>query len=635
MPKITKMDNAPKVIQAKTTTKNSNDPKVQNTRWWLLDKKTEVASSLFGVVKYLKEAQGWRQHQAALFARMYGNLPVWNFLGVNMSKLNTQYKFPSDRPTLNVVQSCTDALVSRMVQSKPKPMFLTNEGNYKMRKLAKDMNKFIDGEFYQTRAYEKGEQMLRDGITLGNGLIKVLESDDQKVCLERTMCTEVFCDESDGMYGEPQSIYQLKVINRDIAAGCYPDKKASIELAQPAYFDSSTESRDGVVSQIMICEAWHLKSSDNSKDGRHIIAIDNDLLIDEDYDEPDFPFVNFAYAPRTLGYWAQGLPEQLMGIQSNINKLLYTIDMSLNLCGIPKWLVEDGSKVVSAHINNQIGGIIRYQGIMPELKVFACLPPELYAQLERLVTYAYQQSGISMLAAASQKPAGLDSGTALREYDDLQSDRFAYLSQRYEKAYLDLGNKIFRKAQRIAEREGSYETIYPGKNSVAKIEFPKEELSDDDFIIQSFPVSAFSKNPAERKQQIIDDMQAGLLDPTEGRRLLDYPDLQQENALLVAPEERILKILDEIVEDGKYSPPDPFMDLQKAKQLVVQYYNKYLNENIEEEKAQMLRTFSTQVDTMTMAAMAPQMPQAGAAPPQAAPQPTPTSPMVPNIATAA
>lgn len=632
MPKITP-DKPSGVVKARTTTAKTFDPKVQNTQWWLQDKKTELASSLFAVVKYLKERQGWRQHQAALFARMYGNLPVWNFLGVNLSKLNAQYKFPNDRPTLNVMQSCTDALVSRMVQSKPKPVFLTDGGDYKKRKLAKDLNKFLDGEFYQARAYENGERMLRDAVILGDGLLKVYENDDNRVCLERTMCTEIFADESDGMYGSPQSLYQLKIINREKAAELYPDKAAAIMAANPAYFDSSTESLDSIVSQIMICEAWHLKSGQKAKDGRHVIAIDNAIVFDEDFDEPDFPFVKFPYAPRTLGYWAQGLGEQLMGIQSNINKLLYTIDLSLHLCGIPKWLIEDGSKVVSAHVNNQIGGVIRYQGIMPELKVFECLPPELYSQLERLVTYAYQQSGISMLAAASQKPAGLDSGTALREYDDLQSDRFAYLSQRYEQAYLDLGNKIYRQAKRIAEREGKYETIYPSKNSIMKIEFPKEELSDDDFILQCFPVSAFSKNPAERKQQIVDDMQAGLLDPTEGRRLLDYPDLQQENALLVAPEERILKVLDEIVEDGKYTPPDPFMDLQKAKTLTVQYYNKYLNENIEEEKAQMLRTFSTQIDLLVQSAQ----PQAAApmAAPQANPQPTPTSPMVPNIASAA
>jgi hypothetical protein len=632
MPKITPYKAKNTVIRAKTTA-NSNDQKQINAKWWLLDKQSELAGSLFGVVKHLKENQGWRQKQAALYARLYGNMPIANFLGVNLTKLNNEQKFPNERPTMNVVQSCTDALVSRMVQSKPKPMFLTSGGDYKNRKLSKELNRFVEGEFYQTRAYEIGEQVLRLSSILGDGVVKIYETDEKRVGLENVLCTELFVDEADGMYGHPQQMHQLKIVDRDVVSEMYPDKRAAIMRASPAYLDTSSSSQESIVSQIMIVESWHLRSGANAKDGKHVIAIDNAVLTNEDFEEDDFPFVKLPYAPRVLGFWSQGLSEQLMGLQNEINRLLYTIQVSLHLCGVPKWLVEDGSKVVSAHINNQIGGIIRYQGIAPTLQVPQCIPQELYAQLERLIQYAYQQSGISMLAAASQKPAGLNSGTALREYDDLQSDRFAYLSQRYEKFYLDLAHKMFRLAKKIAKRDGEYETIYPGKNSIIKVSFPEINLKDEDFIIQAYPVSAFSKNPAQRKQEIIDDMQAGLIDPQEGRRLLDYPDLQQVTELLNAPEERILKILDEIVEDGKYTPPDPFIDLSKAKVLVVQYLNKFLQENLEEEKAQLLRDFSTQLDAMQAAANPP--PMAGGVNPQASPMPPPTSPMIPNVSMAA
>lgn len=621
--------------------KSDPDPKVANARWWLSDNKTELAGALFGVVKFLKENQGWRQKQAALYARLYGNLPIWNYLGSNLNNLNVQYKFPSERPTMNIVQSCVDALISRLTQSKPKPMFLTMGGDYRKRRVAKQANQFIDGEFYQCNAYELGEQVLRDSMILGDGLFKVIETEKQRVGLERVLNTEVFVDESDGMYGSPQQMHQLKIIDRDVVSAMFPNKVGSIMNAQPAYFDATTENRNSISSQIMVCESWHLRSGPNTKDGRHVIAIDTDVLLDDDtWDNDDFPFVKLPYAPRTLGYWAQGLPEQLMGLQNEVNRLLYTIQMSLHLCGIPKWLVEDGSKVVSAHINNTIGGIIKYQGTPPVLEVAQCVPQELYGQLERLIQYAYQQSGISQMAAASQKPAGLNSGAALREYDDLQSDRFAYLSQRYEKFYTELGKKMFLQAQKIAERDGKYETIYPGKDSIMKIEFPKDLIKgEDDFIIQTFPVSKLSKDPPQRKQEIIDLMQAGLIEPQEGRRLLDYPDLQQEESLLNAAEERILKILDEIVEDGKFTPPDPQMDLGLAKKLCLQYYNKYMQENLPEKKAAMLRTFNDIIDQMNQQAQDAQMAQmqqmAMAAQPQAPPQPMQPSPMVPNVPNAA
>ena len=631
MPKITPYSGKDVIKVGKA---NEPDPKVRNSRWWLENGK-ELAASVFSIADYLRKRQAYRQHQAALFARLYSNLPIWSFRGASLTKLNPQYRFPNERPTLNVVAMCIDALISRMVQSKPKPMFVTNAGKYKQRRLAKKLNRFIDGEFYRCKVYELGEQVLRDSATLGDGFLKVVETDDMKVGVERKLCTQLFVDESDGMYGLPQQIHELEIMDRDVLAGLFPEKKKAVMDAQSAYFDSSAEYQGSITSQVMVCESWHLPSTHESTDGRHVIALHNDILSDEkDFDEEDFPFIKMPYAPRTLGYFSQGIPERLMGIQNEINRLLYTIQQSLHLCGIPKWMVEDGSKVVSAHINNMIGGIIKYQGVMPELKVAQSVPQELYLQLERLVQYAFNQEGISMLAAASQKPAGLDSGAALREYDDLQSDRFAYLSQRYERWYLDLANKMFIKAKEIAEREGKYSTIYPDKKGLFTIDFPKDELKDTEFVIQAYPVSAFNKHPASRKQEIIELMQAGLIEPSEGRRLLDYPDLQQEEDLLNAPEERILMVLDEIIDEGEYSPPEPDMDLALAKKLVLQYQNKYAQEDLEEEKMDLLRNFSQQIDMMQMSAMPPPVMGAqGMAPGN--PAPGPVSPMLPNINQAA
>jgi len=59
----------------------------------------------------------------------------------------------------------------------------------------------------------------------------------------------------------------------------------------------------------------------------------------------------------------------------------------------------------------------------------------------------------------------------------------------------------------------------------------------------------------------------------------------------------------------------------------VQYYNLYVAAKLEESKAQLLRDFFTQVQTLQQAAQPPQMPQI---PPQATAQPLPQSPLVPN-----
>jgi hypothetical protein len=129
-------------------------------------------------------------------------------------------------------------------------------------------------------------------------------------------------------------------------------------------------------------------------------------------------------------------------------------------------------------------------------------------------------------------------------------------------------------------------------------------------------------------------VQSGMITLQEGRRLLDYPDLEQIEKLANAAEERIFQCLDDIIEKGKYTPPDPFMDLNLATTLTTQYINLYASAKLEENKAQLLRDFFSGIQTIKAAAMPPSMPgapgQPGAPQPQANPQAPPTSPLVPN-----
>lgn len=628
MAKITKSDRSKRdVVSVKTKAGQGTTP--QGSNWWKAKSKSELAQQVIETAAFLKDQQQYRHRQASIHARMYGNLPLANFAGSNLTKMSTPNSLPIDRPTMNVVQSCVDTLVSRISQSKPKPIFLTDNGDYKQRKLAKQMNQFIGGEFYQTKAYELGELILRDAAILGNGLLKVYE-DNKRVCIDRVLPTEVMVDANDAFYGTPRSMYHFKLVDRSVARAYIPEERSKIEQAEQAYPDSSGDNQKTMSDQIMLVEAWHLPSSEDANDGRHVICCTSGTLLDEAYEKDYFPFVNLSYSPRLVGYWAQGLSEQLSGTQIEINKLLVTISQSISLVGVPRVFVEDGSRVVKAHLNNQVGSIVTYRGTKPEYEVAPCVPAELYQQLQRLIDYAYQQSGISALAATSQKPQGLNSGEAIRSYDDLQSDRFATLNKRYDNMYIDLAYKIIDLAKEIAERDGEYQTVYPNEDGTREINLPDAKLLEDTFAIQCFDSSSLPKDPAGRLQKVTEMMQSGILSPQEGRRLLNFPDLEQVDKLETASEERILQILDDIIESGKYTPPDPFIDLQLANKLVVQYYNLYTAANLEESKAELLRNWHSQLLVLQQAAMPPQ-PAPGIAPPQAVPQARPTSDLLPQV----
>lgn len=605
------------------------DKPARGATWWRAKSKAELCNAVLDTASFLKEQQANRWRQASIHARMYGNVPLASWAGSNLNKMNMPNALPVDRPTMNVVQSCIDTLVSRIGQSKPRPLFLTDNADYKQRSLAKQLNGFISGEFYQTKAYELAETILRDAAIIGTGCLKVIETDDARVGLERTLVTELMVDQNDAFYGKPRSMYQFKLVDRSMVAEWFPEERSKVQQAEQAYPDANADSQKTMSDQIMLVEAWHLPSSKKARDGRHVLACSSGIIIDEEYDKPDFPFVFLHYAPRLVGMWAQGLTEQLTGTQIEINKLLVTISKSISLVGVPRVFVEDGSKVVKAHLNNEIGSIVTYRGTKPEYAVAPSVHPELYAQLQRLVDYAYQQSGISALAAASQKPAGLNSGEAIRNYDELQSDRFATLNKRYDNLFVDLAYKIIDLAKDIAERDGSYQTVYPNKDGTKEIDLPRAKLLDDPFVIQCFESSSLPRDPAGRLQKVVEMMQAGVIDTKEGRRLLNYPDLEQSDKLASAAQERIYKILDEIVEDGKYTPPDPYIDIQAALVSVAQYYNLYEAAGLEEKKAKMLRDFQAQL-LMLQTAAQPPAPAPMPGDPQAVPEAAPVSSLLPT-----
>lgn len=630
MAKITKVKRTNDRAEITVKTKKTSDMQARGHDWWKASK-ADLNRQVIETASFLKEQQQFRFRQSSIHARLYGNLPLASWAGSNLAKMAQPNNLPTDRPTFNVVQSCVDTLASRIGQSKPRPLFLTDNADYKNRNLAKQMNNFINGELFQTKAYQKGEDILKDAAVLGTGCLKVLRDVDDKVAVERTLLTELFVDSNDAFYGSPRSLYQLKLVDRSVLAEMVPEYKSAVEKAEQAYPDNSADSQRTLADQVMVVEAWRLPSSSKAKDGRHVMSCTAGILLDEPYEKNSFPFVFLNYSPRLVGFWAQGLTEQLTGTQLEINKLLATISQSISLVGVPRVFVEDGSKVVKAHLNNAVGSIVTYRGTKPQYEVAPCVPAELYQQLQRLIDYAYQQSGISALAASSQKPAGLNSGEAIRNYDDLQSDRFATLNKRYDAMYIDLAYKIIDTAIDIAEDTGTYSTVYPNKDGTREINLPEiKKLKDDPFVLQCFDSSSLPRDPAGRLQKVTEMMQAGLISPEDGQRLLDMPDLDAEAKLKFAAKERICKQLDDIVEKGKYEPPDPFTDIAKGKELVTQYYNLYVAAKLEESKAEMLRTWQTQLLQLEQGAMPP-MPQPMPGAPQALPEAQPTNPMIPNV----
>jgi hypothetical protein len=624
----TKADRAEHVF--KTMKSSSMAQANQGYRWWEAKDPKQRSEELVATLSYLKQGQSSRLRQAAVFARLYAGQALFSFIGANLSLMDQYSPLAPNRPTFNLISSVTDTLVSKITQARPTPVFLTDNGDYKQRNLSKKLNSFILGEFYRAKAYELGEFILRDALVEGTGVVKIIETPDHKVGLEEVLITELFVDLQESAFGKPLRVYQIKLYDRGTLLAKYPKKADIIATAEKATIDKSSQSSKTVSDLVMVVEGWSLPSGPGSGDGYHSISVSSGELFGEEWIKDRFPFVFLHHKKRQIGFWSIGVAETLMGTQYELNSLLDTISKSIKLVGVPRVFYEQGSKVNKASFSNKIGVLIPYQGTKPSVEVSQCVPQEMYQERDRIIQYGYQQEGMSMLSATSQKPEGLDSGEAQRVYQDINSERFAALEKRYANFFVDLADAMMDMAKDIAERDGKYDTVFVDrKKGRREIALPDLKLLEDTYVIQVYVESHLPKDPAGRLQKVTEMVQAGMIDIQESRRLLDFPDLGQVEVLANAAEERIYMMLDNIVEKSNYDPPDQFIPIPKAEQIVVQYINLYSTCKLEEAKMQELRDWFAALQDLKNQA-APPVPPMAQPMPQANPEPAPTSPLVPN-----
>lgn len=636
--KISKAKPSSGRITMKTKASPNEGPEL--SEWWKEEDPKKRSSALCSTVAYLKTNQMYRVRQLAVDIRMYCGLSVYSYAGSNVSKMDRTKTLPDDRPTFNLIQACTDTLVSRLSQARPEPKFLTDNADYKQRHLAQRLNSFILGEFYQTHAYEKAVKILRDAIVMGTGCLKVYRGEDDRVNADRVMITDLYVDDNDALNGDPQQMYQVKLVDRSkLISGLSTNAvKKIIEDSPNAYPDNQPDSGRTLADQVMVIEGWKKASGPDPKapgyiPGIHSLTTTNGMVFEDlEWKKDKFPFVFLNYSDPFTGFFGQGLATQLFGTQMTLNRILYTIARSITLVGVPRVFIDQSSKVVKAHNNNEIGVIITYSGTKPSYEVAPCNAPELYAERDKLIQYGFQQCGVSAMQATAQKPQGLNSGEAIRSYDDISTDRFAALSKRYDNVFVDLAYLIADTAKDIAAELGSYQTVYPNKDGTKEVDLPAMKFLNDPFVIQCFTESSLPRTPAGRIQTVTELVQAGMLSLKEGYRLmrLGGDGLEQIDKLKNASEERIFKMLDSIVEDGSYEPPDAYLDLDQAAELTTQYINLYFANKLEEKKKDMLMGYFQQVQALKQAAMQAMQPPPGAMAPQANPEPAPTSPLVPN-----
>lgn len=566
-----------------------------NSYWYESENNEDMARQLFSQVKFLRENQlSSVSDDNLMHVRLYGNAEIFGLKPYDYS-----FRRTDNRIGLNVIKQACDTATSRIAKAKPRPQFLTKMGDYSLKQEAKKLQMYIDGTFYENKAYKMGQDVFKDATIVGKGVVKFFP---KKTCIgmERVFVDEIIVDQAEAMYGNPSIIYQVKPINRRILLGMFPKKATYIK--QAPHLEDATVGGIKLSEMVEVVEAWKLPSSPDSNDGLHIICTEKGVLFKEEWLEDWFPFSFFDWSKKVFGFYSSGIAEELRGIQLEINKLLVVIQRSMHLGSIPKIFVDANTKIVKSHLNNEIGGIITYAGNKPTYDQLMAIPPVLFEQLANLYQKAFEVVGLSQMSAHGQIPAGMinASGKALRTYNDIETERFSVVAQNYDEFFLDMANKLILMSEREAKRKGSKLKVTSFNSKyIEDIEWKDIDIKRDQYMLKTFPTNFLSATPEAKLADIQEMIGIGLLDQRDAMQLLDYPDLESVTEFKNAAYDDIHAVLENIIDKGQYEPPMPLQALEYGQTLFQQVYLKLKNQNLQPERLEMLLRWTEEAKMLT------------------------------------
>lgn len=593
-------------------------------RWWLEKDADLMAGAVFAAVRRIQ------QHQSDRVQMLLENLCIyddWQAMGLSLGDFAVRRTEVKGRLSVNLTQACVDTVHAEIVQSRPRPMFLTRGGDYTLRRKGKKMGFFVEGAMREADFDETADQIVRDALVADGGWVQILDTEDVRVAIERCLPHEIWVDRRDAYYGKPRSLYKTRWVDRQVLKELYPEHKAAIEAASDV-LDYTWRWDDSENDQVCVVEAWHLPSGKDAGDGRHIIAVSGATLFDEEWKAKTFPFACLRWKKPHSGFYAPGMVQACRKLQRALNIATADIETGHEFHTHPKIGCERNSKIVQGKFTGDAATFVEFDRQPPVAIVIPPVAPEVYGWVRQLVDWFFQTTGTSQAATRSEKAAGVESGVAIRLTADLQSKRFLSFARAFERFYMDVSREIVRLMERLSEQDSSYEVVYENKNCVERIAWNDVKLDEGSYALGVWPTNMLPTTPQGRLETIMEMLNSGFADklgiPGEQiLKLMEFPDTEAVFGQVTASWDLVEKLLEKMLDDGDYSPPEPFYNLSLCVLIAVRHYMQWRLWDVPEDRMDLLRQWIGDCKALLPAPPSAEAPAAppGPAPVEAAPPP--------------
>jgi len=509
------------------------------------------------------------------------------------------------RMPLNVAKIIVDAAHARVTRQSISVKFLTEDGDPSTRKGARQMERLVEHKEHSGGVAKISSCSTLDSFICGTGAVRTSphpKVDDVETT--RVRACDIFVDPVIAAVSDsPPDMFERKVLPRSLVAAMYPEYEKEIKKASRLSKSHAQPRKADPKSVIEVVEGWKLPSWDGAGDGQHILFIDGAVLEHGTWESNNFPirFTRWKDDP-TVGFWGIGLIEELLGPHFNINTSLFQTHRSIEIMPKPVFFLPSGSEVSEGQIGNIHGLIVKYVDGQPRIELPMSVPNDIVNIIGLEWGHALEIGRLAALGLPESTGGGFETGQALRDFNDIQSTELAPNFKEWQDFRVAVSEQLITANKQVANRAKAAGKQY--KVVMAKDRFTIEEIdweniqldpAKDSYVIRALPASSLSQTFAGKKADVIDMMNAQLIDQETALALLDFPDLDSLFGQLRASREIIEQDIEKMLDTGEFIPFDPNENLRLGLKIYQQHISKAKARELPDERIGLLDDAKQQI----------------------------------------
>ena len=456
---------------------------------------------------------------------------------------------------VNIVKGVVSAAISAVIGNNARCEVLTEDGNFSLRRQAKDMSMFFDGVFHHQHLVSLADQIMLDAGICGNGILKPCIEGDE-IILKRVAPWRFFIDELATPAGTDPSVY-LELIYTSCydlidmykdSDGWTNESESVIMSHRGVGFQYDSTNTTSAYASDLVAVVLATKMGYRDKPGRQVACIPGLTLMDTEYTRktPPYLIVNWSTSPRSV--LGSGIVELVTECHRKFNRVLLQITENLEVTNNTHVLIERGS-IQSDQLDAFPGSVWQYSGAPPNVIPPPNLPSSAFDFVRWCHDLASRLISLSQVTATGLTQSDRTSGKARLMALDIEQRGLISPSLAYQNIPCLLANQIVDLCKNSSN--ANIKTIYVGRKKTRPIKWSDVDMDRDKFILKAWPTALFPTTPTG-KLQILDELnQMQVIPQKEFIRFIDFPDVQGYLADATASVDLIDSMVEAILYNGE------------------------------------------------------------------------------------